>query len=70
VEDVRYFDPEFTTQTPQDSFVESRLVQGKQDLFNGFSYVTNSFEQHMKQRRKLTAMKKIAATGVTPPTNP
>jgi len=61
VEDVRYFDPEFTTQTPQDSFVESKLAQGKQDLFNGFSYVTSSFEQAMSKRRRLTetrAMKK------------
>ena len=24
-EDVRYFDPEFTTQTPKDSYVEVRL---------------------------------------------
>lgn len=70
VEDVRYFDTEFTQQTPQDSFVESKLTQGKQDLFNGFSYVTSSFEQHMKQRRKLTALKKANAAGATPPANP
>ena len=56
IEDVRYFDPEFTSQTPKDSFVESsHLTEGKQSLFDGFSYVsTSAFEQLIKQRRKGT----------------
>jgi hypothetical protein len=55
IEDVRYFDPEFTSQTPKDSFVEaSHFMEGKQSLFDGFSYVsTSSFEQLIKQRRKV-----------------
>ena len=53
-EDVRYFDPEFTTQTPQDSFVDSKIAPSKQDLFNGFSYVsTAGFEQAKQRRNKL-----------------
>lgn len=37
-----------------DSFVDSKLAPGKQELFNGFSYVsTSSFEQAVKQRRKI-----------------
>merc|ERR1711879_342825 len=55
-EDVRYFDPEFTTQTPKDSFVEMKLDNRKQQLFDGFSYVsTSSFEQAVKQRRRIRA---------------
>lgn len=55
-EDVRYFDPEFTCQTPKDSFYESQLAESRQDLFSGFSYVsTSAFEQLIKQRRKISA---------------
>mmetsp|Transcript_2777 Transcript_2777/g.8716 ORF Transcript_2777/g.8716 Transcript_2777/m.8716 type:complete len:746 (-) Transcript_2777:52-2289(-) len=50
--DVRYFDPEFTSETPKDSFVESSLLSETQQLaFNGFSYVAPSLEQQMAATR-------------------
>eukprot|EP01095_Lingulamoeba_sp_RSL-Kostka_P006902 TRINITY_DN2189_c0_g2_i1.p1 TRINITY_DN2189_c0_g2~~TRINITY_DN2189_c0_g2_i1.p1 ORF type:complete len:680 (+),score=222.73 TRINITY_DN2189_c0_g2_i1:197-2041(+) len=50
-EDVRYFDPEFTSRTPKESYVDTTLTDSKQNLFAGFSYAsTSSFEQLKKQR--------------------
>eukprot|EP01094_Clydonella_sp_ATCC50884_P007025 TRINITY_DN1620_c0_g1_i4.p1 TRINITY_DN1620_c0_g1~~TRINITY_DN1620_c0_g1_i4.p1 ORF type:complete len:710 (+),score=219.36 TRINITY_DN1620_c0_g1_i4:56-2131(+) len=61
LEDVRYFDPEFTSQTVQDTPVDDQMLLGQRpDLFKGFSYVcTSSFEQLIKQRRKMSQQKKI-----------
>ena len=54
MEDVRYFDPEFTTQTPQDTPVsQTRYANHREDLFAGFSYVSSSFQQQIERRRKL-----------------
>jgi len=64
-EDVRYFDPEFTSQTPKDSFVDTKLPTGKQDLFDGFSYVsTSTFDQAIKQRRRLRGKTEDRHTGL------
>jgi len=54
-EDVRYFDPQFTTQTPTDSYVETQIGEKNQNLFAGFSYVSNPLDQMLRQRRRLNS---------------
>mmetsp|Transcript_3896 Transcript_3896/g.5838 ORF Transcript_3896/g.5838 Transcript_3896/m.5838 type:complete len:784 (-) Transcript_3896:24-2375(-) len=50
--DTRYFDPQFTSQTPKDSYVESHLSDTQQNAFNGFSYMcpTASVDQTPLER--------------------
>lgn len=46
--DTKYFDEEFTSQTPKDSFVEAKPISESSQLaFNGFSYAAPNFEAHM-----------------------
>lgn len=39
ITDTRYFDPQFTQQTPKLSYVEANLSEVQQQAFNGFTYM-------------------------------
>lgn len=50
--DVRYFDPEFTSQVPRHSVTNEKLSKSSQRAFDGFSYVSPSLEQAIAAKRK------------------
>jgi serine/threonine protein kinase len=64
--DTRYFDPQFTSQTPKDSYVESHLSELEQRQFNGFTFMAtqasvdkDSAQLHNEWRQKARRTKSL-----------
>jgi serine/threonine protein kinase len=66
--DVRYFDPEFTSQVPRHSVTTEKLSKQTQRAFDGFSYVSPSLEQAMAAKRK--SMRASMRSGRSPSNSP
>jgi len=69
--DVRYFDPEFTSQVPRYSTTSEKLSQQTQRVFDGFSYVAPSLEEAMAAKRRsiasIRSARSISASSPSPP---
>ncbi|MDP2434668.1 MAG: protein kinase [archaeon] len=50
ITDTRYFDPQFTSQTPKLSYVEANLSETQQAAFNGFTFMCPSVAETVAER--------------------
>lgn len=70
ITDTRYFDPQFTSQTPKRSYVQSHLSTSQQEAFNGFTYMSPFLEtpsEREQYRQEARRTKSIRRRAVDPP---